>query len=255
MKKEWNSLVSFFLVRTQFAGNAGAAARALQNCGFKKMAFVDPAFPKTHADLAKFAVGAKSLAEKAPVYKTLKEGLKGFKYVIGTSRRRGNYRKNILNLFELPALLESLPTAGKIAILFGHEANGLDNEELALCQYMVEIPADPGHESFNLGQAILLTAFELFRFRPSLPPPIQDVYPNVLDLEAMYDHLKEALMRIGFIKNDNPEHMPRILRNIFNRAHLTDPELRVLRGVSRQMIWAAKQIEKLTPKKSGKRAS
>ena len=118
MKKDWASLITFFLVRPQFAGNAGGAARALQNCGFKKMALVDPAFTKKHVDITKFAVGAKSLSDKAPLYDSLKKGLRSYKYVIGTSRRRGNYRKNILTLYELPQLLEKLPTKGKVAILF-----------------------------------------------------------------------------------------------------------------------------------------
>lgn len=242
--KNWSSLITFFLVRTQYAGNAGAAARALQNCGFKKMALVDPAFTKKHVDLVKFAVGAKGLIDKAPVYEDLKKGLKGFKYVIGTSRRRGSYRKNILNLFELPNLLQSLPSPEKTAILFGHEAHGLANEEFALCQYLIEIPADPSYESFNLAQAILLTAFEIFRMKPNLPPVIEEVYPSIPKIEAMHDHLKEGLQAIEFIKNENPEHMPRVLRNIFHRARLTDVEVRVIRGIARQMLWISKQKDR-----------
>ena len=244
LKKDWSSLITFFLVRPQFAGNAGAAARALQNCGFKKMALVDPAFTKNHVDVVKFAVGAKGLIEKAPIYDDLIKGLKGYKYVIGTSRRRGSYRKNILNLFELPALLESLPQPEKTAILFGHEANGLANEEFELCQYLVEIPAHPSNQSFNLAQAVLLTAFEIFRMKPHLPPVIEEVYPTIPQFEAMHEHLREALKAIGFIKNNNPDHMPRVLKNIFHRAQLTDVELRVLRGIARQMIWISRQKDK-----------
>ncbi len=243
MPQDYSSLITFFLVRPQFAGNAGAAARALQNCGFKKMALVDPAFTKKHVDITKFAVGAKKLIDRAPLYDCLKQGLRSYKYVIGTSRRRGAYRKNILTLFDLPTLLEKLPKRGKIALLFGHEANGLDNEELALCQHILEIPASPLNASFNLGQAVLLTAYEIFRMTPALPPTQETLYPSIAQLEGMYEHLREALMEIGFIKNENPEHMPRILRNIFHRAHLTETEVRVIRGIARQMLWLKSQKE------------
>ncbi len=241
MKKDWQSLITFFLVRPQFAGNAGAAARALQNCGFKKMALVDPAFTKKHLDITKFAVNAKPLITKAPIYENLKKGLRSYQYVIGTSRRHGNYRKNILNLYELPKLLESLPDQGKVAILFGHEAHGLNNDEMTLCHYMMEIPANPSFGSFNLSQAILLTAYEIFRMNPALPPKEEEKYPTITQLEGMHEHLKKALQEIKFIKNDNPEHMPRVLRNILNRAQLTDLEVRVIRGIARQMIWLSKQ--------------
>lgn len=248
MAKDYKSLITFFLVRPQFAGNAGAAARALQNSGFKKMALVDPAFSKKHLDIKKFAVGAKKIIDKAPVYDSLKKGLRSYKYVIGTSRRRGNYRKNILTLYELPKLLESFPTEGKVAILFGHEAHGLDNDELAFCQYMVEIPSSKENESFNISQAILLTAYEIFRMNPTLPPKGEELYPNNAQLEGMHDHFKKALLEIQFTKNNNPDHMPRVVRNIFHRARLTDLEVRVIRGISRQMIWLSKQKD-LPPKK------
>lgn len=241
MTKNWSSLITFFLVRPQFAGNAGAAARALQNCGFKKMALVNPEFTKKHLDITKFAVKAKALVDKAPVYDTLKQGLKSYRYVIGTSRRHGNYRKNTLTLYDLPQFLEQLPQTGKVAILFGHESHGLDNDEMTLCHYMMEIPSHPQNESFNLSQAVLLTAYEIFRQNPNLPPPDETKYPNIAQLEGMHEHLKKALQEIQFIKNNNPDHMPRVLRNIFNRAQLSDLEVRVIRGIARQMLWIAKQ--------------
>jgi len=42
------------------------------------------------------------------------------------------------------------------------------------------------------------------------------------------------------LRKSTPYHMPRILRNIFGRAHLTDPEVRVIRGICRQVLWYKK---------------
>jgi TrmH family RNA methyltransferase len=236
MPPSLSSQIDFVLVRPQFAGNAGAAARALKNTGFKNLILVDPAFSKGDPDL-KFAVGAKDLIEKAPVHRNLFEILDRYAVVLGTSRREGAYRKNRIGLFELPALLERLGRKGRVALLFGTEADGLSNEELELCQHLIYIPADPRFESFNLAQAVLLTAYELFRSQLRRLKKEKVVYPSAKDLEGMYAHLTEMLLEIGFMRKSSPHHMPRILRNILSRAHLTDPELRVIRGICRQVLW------------------
>ncbi len=242
MSQSLSSLVDFVLVRPQFAGNTGVAARALKNAGFKKMILVKPYFSKTDPEL-KFAVGAKDLVQKAKVYEDLSEALSSYSYVIGTSRRKGAYRKNVLSLFELPSLLEKKAEFGKVAILFGTEADGLSNEEIALCQHLVYIPAHSKFESFNLGQAVLLVAYELFRSKLKLPKQKKSIYPTVKELEGMYDHLTQMLFEIGFIRKSLPDHMPRILRNIFNRAALTAVEVRIIRGICRQVLWYKKKVK------------
>ncbi len=229
--------IDFVLVRPQYAGNAGAAARALKNTGFKKMVLVNPAFQKDDLDVVRFAVGARPLVEKAPVFENIEDALKPYKLILGTSRRKGAYRKNLLELKDLVPFLSKTPVKGKIAILFGHEASGLSNEEFKHCQHLIYIPANPRFESFNLGQAVLLIAYELFRATWKAPPPEKEIYPTHEQLEGLYQHLTEAFLEIGFVKNENPHHMPRIFRNIFNRARLTEPEVRVLRGVCRQILW------------------
>jgi tRNA/rRNA methyltransferase len=249
-----SSQIDFILVRPQFAGNVGAAARAMKNAGFRNLILVKPAFSKDHLDLPKFAVGAIDLIHKASVFENLGQALASHRMVIGTSRRKGAYRKNFISLQKFPLFLKKLKSKGRIAILFGTEANGLSNEELEFCQHLLYIPSDPEFESFNLAQAVLLVAYELFRSkipkkRDGAEPfdLVQDrLHPaaSVKMLEGMYTHLTEMLTEIGFLRKSSPYHMPRILRNILGRAHLTDAEVRVIRGICRQVLWyKGKRVE------------
>lgn len=233
--------IDFVLVRPQFAGNTGSVARALKNCEFEKLVLVNPAFEKNDLEAIKYAVGAKDLLKKAKVYDDLPKALKGYKLVIGTSRRKGNYRKNVLQLNELPSLIEKLNVQGKIAILFGTETSGLSNEEFKVCQHLVYIPSNPEFESFNLAQAVLLVAYELFKTKPRKMIDSLQKYPTTKELEGMYEHLTEMFKKIGFVKNDNIHHIPRILRNVFNRAYLTAKEVRIIRGICRQVLWFKEQ--------------
>lgn len=241
MPKSLSSQINFVLVRPQFGGNAGAAARAIKNCSFKRLVLVSPAFGKEDLEVRKYALGAKAIVQKAPVYEDLAQALEPYAVVVGTTRRQGGYRKNFISLLELSSFLPQWLALGKIAFLFGTEASGLANVELDFCQHILTIPANPRFESFNLSQAVLLVAFELFRNRKSHPKIKKAPAASIRELEGMYGHLTQMLKEIGFLRKSTPYHMPRILRNIFGRAHLTDPEVRVLRGICRQVLWYKNQ--------------
>ncbi|MBF0491857.1 MAG: RNA methyltransferase [Deltaproteobacteria bacterium] len=246
MSRALSSLLDFILVRPQYPGNAGAVARALKNCEFEKLILVNPVFDLNDLDVKRYSVGAYPLIEKAPVVKDLPKALEPYHFVIGTTRRRGRYRQNTLDLSELPGFIaEQVPKKSKVALLFGNEMNGLSNEEFALCQHLVTIPANPKFESYNLSQAVLLVAHELYRFNLKPKEEKKAKLPSVKELEGMYEHLTQMLLDIGFVRNNNPEHIPRILRNLFNRAQITDPEKNIIRGICRQVQWVKGQWDKL----------
>ena len=52
------------------------------------------------------------------------------------------------------------PSSGRVAMLFGPEASGLDNDEVVLADILVTAPLNPSYPSLNLAQAVLLMAWE-----------------------------------------------------------------------------------------------
>lgn len=58
-----------------------------------------------------------------------------------------------------------LPSPGQVGILFGREDNGLYNSEVAKADRLLTIDSDPDFYSLNLGQAVLLVAYQLHRGR------------------------------------------------------------------------------------------
>ncbi len=52
-----------------------------------------------------------------------------------------------------------------MGILFGREDNGLYNAEVAKADRLLTIDSDPSFYSLNLGQAVLLVAYQLYRGR------------------------------------------------------------------------------------------
>ncbi len=51
----------------------------------------------------------------------------------------------------------------KIAILFGRERFGLNNEEVSLADVIISAPVNPAYASLNIAQAVLLVSYEWFK--------------------------------------------------------------------------------------------
>ena len=55
----------------------------------------------------------------------------------------------------------------------------------------------------------------------------------------MYGHLQEAMLSIGFVYDDSVELIMRRFRRLLGRAQMAPHEVKLLRGLARQILWAA----------------
>jgi tRNA/rRNA methyltransferase len=234
--------VRFVLVEPRSAGNIGAAARALKNLGFSSLALVRPQCDPADPEARKMAVDARDLLESASLHEELDGAIGGAGIVVGTSRRTGKHRRPHWRFDELSGELASSTAAGGIAILFGREDHGLSDLELDSCTHLAHLPAAAEYPSFNLSQAVLLCAYEL-RMAGMEVAPEQTLAPPAGhdEREAMYRHMEGALRTIGFLTTDSGEVVMRHFRRLLGRARMTPEEVKMLRGVARQIMWAAEQ--------------
>lgn len=240
--------VRFVLVEPRFAGNVGAAARALGNLGFRRLVLVAPACDPLGDEARRLAVGSASILETATICGSLDQALAGAATVVGTSRREGRHRKPHWRLDSFSGELARLASAGELALVFGREDRGLTDDELDRCTHLVHFHAPGEQPSFNLAQSVLLVAYEL-ALAGSLSPvePRGDTTAVHEEREEMYAHLERALETIGFLHGDTPGVTMRRIRRLLGRAGLTSREVRVLRGIARQTLWAAEKAGLLPP--------
>lgn len=235
--------IQIVLVRPRGAANAGAAARAMKNMGLADMRFVAPSFRRP-ALAAAMAVHARDILERAPRFATIREAVADCQLVVGTTSRRGRYRSCSETLEEIAGDLLDHAENGQVALLFGPEDHGLTNADLLHCQRLLTIPTDERYASLNLAQAVLLCCYELRRAalgkRPAVARPPA---ARAGDVDLMLRRLQQALLRIGFLNPDNPEHIMLAVRQLLGRATLDERELRILLGLARQIEWYARTHE------------
>ncbi|MBI2353930.1 MAG: RNA methyltransferase [Deltaproteobacteria bacterium] len=231
--------ISIVLVEPQSPGNIGMVCRAMKNMGFARLRLVKGC-DRFHPESLKFAVAAKDLLEQAEIFPDLASALADCALTVGTTRRHGKYRQEILSPPEVATRLRG--QAGpdcRAAIVFGREDSGLTTDELSLCRWHATIPTAETYGSLNLAQSVLLFCYELGK--AGAPPGggrAMELAASA-EMESLFGQMGACLMKIGFLNEQNPEHIMRSLRRIFYRAELDSREVAILRGMLTQIDWAA----------------
>ncbi len=152
---------SIVLVSPRNPLNIGAAARAMANFGFRRLAVVAPY--EAHWREAKSAVGASDLLLNAKKEESLADAVADCTLVVGTgSLDHRKPEQPVIPLPELaPLIQKELARGGHIALVFGSEKRGLTRDDLAHCQVLAVIPTDLQQPSMNLGQAVAVCLYEI----------------------------------------------------------------------------------------------
>lgn len=230
-----NNNISIVLVEPQSSGNVGSVARAMRNTGFSDLVLVNPC-DYMNNDAWSMACKADDVLKSARVYPTLDECIKDAGILIGTTRRMGRIRYPVLTLQEaVPKILE-LSKANNVSILFGREDRGLENEEIPLCDILLEIPACADYPSINLSHAVFIVCYHLFIARNEKGPAVK-VAPRE-ELEKMYAHMEDALRALSYGEKGGEYLLSAILRSfrrLFGRTGLMQKEINMLRGIFTQI--------------------
>jgi len=233
--------IRIVLVGTQHPGNIGSAARALKTMGLSRLVLVAPQrFP--HPDAEALAAGADDVLAGASRVETLAEAVADCRLVLGCTARSRR-----VPLEELPPRLaaaraRAAALAGaEVALVFGRERTGLENDELQLCHAAVHIPANPGYSSLNLAAAVQVLAYELrLALLDEAGPPVTDGHGQAghadppashAQMEGLFEQLAQTLDDIDFHKGRAPDSAMRKLRRLFLRSRLDEREVRLLRGI------------------------
>jgi tRNA/rRNA methyltransferase len=231
--------ISIILVRPRFHENIGAVARAMKNMELSRLILVDGCSP-LHMNAYRLASGAEDILERAEELPTLLEAISDMGCVVGMTARVGKERSPLLTPQVLLKKLIPLSAKNSIGLVFGSEREGLTNEELSLCHLWVGIPSSPSFPSLNLAQAVMVICYELFQ---SSIPVLKPLVPlaEAGQLEKMFEHMEETLIRIGFLDPLHPRKITRVLRRLFGRSQMNEREVRILHGIWSQMDWHIKR--------------
>lgn len=215
----------------------------MTNFGISDLRLVTPEANPNSSEARALATHGEPILEATRYFATLPEAVADCVWVAATSARKGGLfrTQNVLSMKAGIALAKAKAEQGKVAFVFGPEDHGLTNDEVSLCHYLLNIPADPSYDILNLSQAVMLTLFQWYEATVGQPAPEPALkLATAGELEAMYLHLEEALRAVHFVWGEKGPAVFHAIRHLLNRAEPTVVEHKLLHGLARQLLWYVK---------------
>ena len=244
------SQIAIVLVNTSHPGNIGAAARAMKNMGLTRLILVQPEDFPSGAATARSAA-AVDVLENAVVVESLEEAVADCGLMIGTSARSRKLPWPMLDPETCAERVLREHTTNKVALVFGREDSGLNNEELQQCHYHVQIPSSPECSSLNLAAAVMVISYEIARRarrdETAAKVPEDDFWDQeratAAENERFFTHLERVMIAIRFHDPENPRQLMQRMRRLFGRIRIDVMEMNILRGVLSNIEWHIKHRE------------
>jgi tRNA/rRNA methyltransferase len=242
--KEWTAIAGpiVVLVEPQLGENIGTAARAMANFGLTRLRLVRPrdAWPNVHARRA--ASGADMVLDGAELFDTLEAAIADCSFVLATTARAHDQAKPVIGPAEAAAQMAPRLAGGEtVAVMFGRERWGLENDEVGLADRIVTFPVNPAFASLNLAQAVLIIAYEWFKCAggDALPfrMPQRSTPAGKEQLFAFFATLERELEKVEFFRPpEKRDTMTINLRNIFARMEPSQQDVQTLHGVIMALV-------------------
>ena len=227
--------------------NCGSLARAMANFGFEKLIFLNPKCNFKNEEAIMHAKHAKAILQKAKTISSFPELLKKFDTVIATTAMLGT-DYNIARSPITPEQLSDVLEGGKIALIIGREGEGMSNEEIVKCDFVVTIPTSKKYPTMNVSHAASIILYELSKkskaekIGSNIKPATgkeKEVLMALVDkaLDKMYFSTEETLEKPGFSGHQKSERFLRekqtqrlIWKRMLGKAMLTRREAYALCG-------------------------
>jgi len=228
------------LHKPKYPGNIGSVARCLKNMGMGRL-LVSAAGPFDAEAMKIMSTHfAADLIDGIKYCENLDEALAPFQYIVGTTSRLGSARGPATSPREIAPSLAELSRHNEVALLFGSEDKGLSNSDLKYCHAVVAIPVSERLKSLNLSHAVMIVCYEIFLAGTERKKAFTPKLASSQEIEGMYGQLKEVLTEIGFLNPQNPDYWLMHIRRLLARTGLHSREVKIVRGICRQIQWAVR---------------
>jgi len=238
--------IRIVLVETSHPGNIGAVARAMKNMQLESLYLVRPQQPPDRHSAARSS-GATDVLDSAVICNTLSEAISDCRLVIAASARQRSIPWPTADAAEAAEKLVESCQQAPVAMVFGREDRGLNNEELDHCHFMTRLPANPAFSSLNIAAAVQVFSYEIRKSYLAMREQHQtgtltktDISNNVADIDRqassknmmnLFNHFEETLIQVHFMPEHRTRTLMRKIMRFFYKSQITEEEVSIFRGI------------------------
>ncbi|MBW2997894.1 RNA methyltransferase [Candidatus Woesearchaeota archaeon] len=218
-------MISIILMEPETSGNVGAIARSMKNFGYSDLILINPKC-EIDEDCRRRAKHANDILDNLKILNELPK----MDYLIGTSCKTGNDYNIPRNPITPKELKEVIPKTGNIGIVFGRESDGLSNEELDKCDFLVTIPTTTEYASMNLSHAVNIILYELSDLKIDITPISLD------EKKQLTKMINEVLEKMDFVSEDKKDTQKLVWKKIIGKSFMSKREAYALMGFFKKLL-------------------
>ena len=224
-------MISVVLVEPKNSGNVGAIARAIANFGFEKLILVNPKCDHLSQTARNRAKWAQDVLKKAKIVNSL-SSIKSI--LVATTGKIGT-DYNIPRSPISPQQLSNIVNKKKdIALIFGRENSGLNNEEISKCDFVVTIPTSKKYSVMNLSHAVAVILYELSKTKENIASHI--IFASEQDKKQLMKMFNKALNKMDFATKEKKQTQITVWKRMIGKSFLTKREAFALMGFFRKLL-------------------
>jgi tRNA/rRNA methyltransferase len=242
------------LVRPEQGRNVGAAARAAANMGIQGSFRIVGTPEILDEESHRVAKHARGRFEEIQYFPTLEAALSDFDEsalkLAATARIGSSSRPHPLRVRSgVERAVQKLRSdeIRDLVFVFGPESDGLANEDVDQCDWVVTSPSCPEYRSLNLAQAILVFCYEANLNLMAEWEPLQKPRPS--QKQKLVTHILRCAEAVGFVLPGDPFKMRPRLEEILSPLPNHIEGIKTLHGLLDQII---RSVEKGRPDIKGR---
>jgi len=228
------------LIRPQMGENIGAAARAMSNFGLSELRLVAPRDGWPNAKASDMASRGKAIIENARLYTDFTDAMADIHVAYATTARPRDMVKRVVSpATAMQEIAANSTSSHKMALVFGPERTGIENEEITLCDNIITIPTSDANPSLNLAQSAVILGYEWVKTIESRVLSAEENSNNLAPKKELFDlfeQLENYLDQTNYFRTESKKTiMWQNLRNMLMRGAWNEQEIRSFRGMLRAL--------------------
>lgn len=239
------SKIKVLLSEPEGAVNLGYVARIMANTGFHSLVLTGILSGREEA-ASRYAIHSTHILDNILKRASFKELVSEADTVIGFSPRNPWDDGSSLPYSALAETVKAeLQKGNRVGLLFGNEARGLGNDELALCKYRVALPTEAACPSMNLSHAVLTALWSIRTANLPLEAPQTHAAPaNAENRMIFLDKLEELLEISGYTGEGSSKLRLREINTAFTSKDWSEREMALLTSVTGKLLREIKTLKK-----------
>ncbi len=225
--------------------NVGSIARLCANYNIQDLRLVSPKCNPSDPEAVRMAVHGDAVLANASIFTSLLEAVADCQQIVASCGRIDHGDIPLQSPEDIAPWIDRGRTQGlRSALVFGREDRGLSNEELQFSQRVVQLHTGDLYPSLNLSHAVAIVLHELERERRSGTKPDSNRTAIPASAPELEDCLRDAealLLEVGFLLDHTARARMAKVKGLVQRALIRSDEVALLRGMVRQLRWAARR--------------